>query len=193
MIRMQGSNPLRYAALLALLVPVTTIFAHAEKWTEPTKEELTMTAQPEVPGAAAVYLYREETTDDKLHLFSIYIRLKVLTDKGKEYGNVELSYSNRQGGGGYTVNDIAGRTIHPDGTVIPFTGKPFDKLIEKTQGAKYMAKVFSLPDVEVGSIIEYRYTLRYDDYYFISPQWYIQSVLLLARRTTCGSRRTDNW
>jgi len=40
-----------------------------------------------------------------------------------------------------------------------------------------MAKVFTMPDVEVGSIIEYRYTLRYDDYYFMSPDWYIQSEL----------------
>ena len=45
-----------------------------------------MTSQPQVPGAAAVYLYREETTDDKLHMFSIYVRLKVLTEKGKEFG-----------------------------------------------------------------------------------------------------------
>ena len=79
------------------------------------------------------------------------------------------------------MNDIAGRTIHPDGTVIPFAGKPFDKLVEKTQDAKYMAKVFSLPDVEVGSIIEYRYTLRYDEYYFIAPQWFIQSALFTRK------------
>ena len=70
-----------------------------------------MTSQPQVPGAAAVYLYREETTDDQLHMFSIYVRLKVLTEKGKEFGNVELSYANEKDGGGYTVNDIV-RTYH---------------------------------------------------------------------------------
>ena len=32
-----------------------------------------------------------------------------------------------------------------------------------------------MPDVEVGSIIEYRYELRYDDNYFIAPDWYVQS------------------
>ena len=26
-----------------------------------------MTAEPKAPGAAAIYLYREETTDDNLH------------------------------------------------------------------------------------------------------------------------------
>ena len=41
-------------------------FLHAQ-FQEPTKEELQMTADPKAPGAAAVYLYREETTDDQLH------------------------------------------------------------------------------------------------------------------------------
>ena len=44
-----------------------------------------------------------------------------------------------------------------------------------------MAKVFTLPDVEVGSIIEYRYSLRYDDNYFMSPDWFIQSELFLRK------------
>jgi len=143
-----------------------------------------MTSIPEVPGAAAVYLNREETTEDKLHAWSVYVRLKVLTDKGKDYANVELNYGRPNSGGGYTIGDIAGRTIHPDGTIIPFTGKPYEKLIEKTQGYegfKHMAKVFTLPDVEVGSIIEYRYTLRYDDHYYMSPDWFIQSELFLRK------------
>ncbi|HEX7159209.1 MAG TPA: DUF3857 domain-containing protein [Edaphobacter sp.] len=140
-----------------------------------------MTSQPEVPGAAAVYLYKEETTDDSLHSWSVYVRLKVLTEKGKEYANVELGYGSHHEGGGTTVGDIAGRTIHPDGTIIPFTGKPYEKLIEKTQEYKYMAKVFTLPDVEVGSIIEYRYSRRWDDNYYIPPDWFIQSDLFLRK------------
>lgn len=151
--------------------------ARADQWTAPTAEELAMTSQPEVPGAAAVYLFKEEITDDKLHAWSKYVRLKVLTEAGKEYANVELKSYDSSENGGYTVNGIAGRTIHPDGTIIPFTGKPFDKLIEKGQGYKEMAKVFTLPDVEVGSIIEYRYDLRYDDQWYFAPSWYVQSEL----------------
>jgi len=169
------------ASLFATLFSLATTLAHADQWTTPTPEELSMTSEPKVPGAAAVYLYREETTEDKMHAFSVYVRLKVLTEKGKEYGNVELEYASVNDGSGYTVNDVAGRTIHPDGTIIPFTGKPYEKLIEKTQGTKYMAKVFSMPDVTIGSIIEYRYNLRYDDNYFISPRWYIQSDLYTRR------------
>lgn len=184
------TSPLRLFCLATLLASAP-IAAHADKWIAPTPEELSMTSQPEVPGAAAVYLYREETTEDKLHMFSIYVRIKVLTEKGREYGNVELDYSHSSDGGSFSVDDIEGRTIHSDGTIIPFTGKPYDKLIEKAQGGvRYMAKVFSLPDVQVGSIIEYRYQRRLDDYYFSAPQWYIQSNLF-TRKAYYRWRPTD--
>ena len=164
-----------FASLLSLAAPLV----HADQWTTPTAEELSMTSQPEAPGAAAVYLYREEKTEDDLHLFSIYVRLKVLTDKGKDYANVELPYS--AGEGGVSISDIAGRTIHPDGTIIPFTGKPYDKLVEKTKGMRYMSKVFTLPDVEVGSIVEYSYKRRLEDNYFMSPSWYVQTKLFTRK------------
>jgi hypothetical protein len=164
------------ASLIGTLFAVVSPFARAQ-WTQPTAEELSMTAQPEVPGAAAVYLFREETTEDDLHMFSTYVRLKVLTEKGKEYSNVELNYASVALGGSSSITDIQGRTIHPDGTIIPFTGKPYEKLVEKTHGVKVMSKVFTLPDVEVGSIIEYRYKFRLDDNYFSAPDWYIQSDL----------------
>jgi len=147
------------------------------QWTAPTPEELSMTSQSEVPGAAAVYLFREEITDDNLHYWSKYVRLKVLTEAGKEYANVELTQYQDRDSGGYTVADIKGRTIHPDGTIIPFTGKPFERLIEKAEGYKKIAKIFTLPGVEVGSIIEYRYELRYDRDRFIAPSWFVQSEL----------------
>jgi hypothetical protein len=162
-----------FSALIAL--PAASVLA--QQWTVPTAEELSMTSQPEVPGAPAVYLFREETTDDKMHMFSIYTRLKVLTEKGKENSNVELNFVRGRDGSGYAIDDIQGRTIHPDGTIIPFTGRPYEKLVEKTQGLKVMAKVFTMPDVEVGSIIEYRYKLRYNDEYVQAPDWYVQSDL----------------
>ncbi|MDQ2832669.1 MAG: DUF3857 and transglutaminase domain-containing protein [Acidobacteriota bacterium] len=164
------------AALLALASPL----ARAQ-WTQPTPEELSMTSQPEVPGAPAVYLFREEITDDDMHMYSIYVRLKVLTEGGKENANVTLNYQHTAYGASTSIENVEGRTIHADGTVIPFTGKPYDKLVEKTHGLKFMEKVFTLPDVAVGSIIEYRYKIRYGDNYFIAPSWYIQSNLFTRK------------
>lgn len=171
--RFPCSSFLSFSALIVL----SAVTVRAQQWIPPTPEELSMTAQPEVPGAPAVYLFREETTDDQLHMFSIYTRLKVLTERGKDYANVELSYERNSNGNSFSLEDIHGRTVHPDGTIIPFTGKPYEKIVEKAQGVKVMAKVFTLPDVEVGSIIEYRYKLHYDDQYLQAPWWYLQSNL----------------
>jgi len=108
-------------------------------------------------------------------MFSIYERIKVLNDHGKEFADVELPFS--RGGVSTSVDEIQGRTIHPDGTIIPFSGKPYEKEIERSQGNKVAAKVFTLPDVEVGSILEYRYKLHYSDNVIQPPQWFLQSSL----------------
>lgn len=151
--------------------------ASAADWQQPTPEELTMKTQAQAPNASAVYLFREETTDDKLHMHSIYVRLKVLMEEGKKYADVEIPYEHRR----FSITDVAGRTIHADGSVVPFTGKPYDKVISKTSTAQYQRKVFSMPDVQAGSIIEYRYKLRYDDDYAVPPTWFIQSELYLRK------------
>jgi hypothetical protein len=152
---------------------------------EPTKDELAMTSLPGYPGVAAVVLNREFITKDDLHSASHYDRIKILTEDGKKYANVELPYVTTTdsydigGANDKTIDTIQGRTIHPDGTVIPFTGKPYLKVIEKAKDVKVQAKVFTLPDVTVGSIIEYRYSTRINDNLYEPPDWIIQGDLYI--------------
>lgn len=160
---------LRRALVLCLVLAPLSAFAFPE-WQEPTPAELSMKSYAADPDAPAVYLYREETVDDALHMHSTYARIKILSEKGKDmYSDVELPYLS-----GYSVDSIAGRTIHSDGTVVPFTGKPYNKLLTKEGNLKVMAKVFSMPDVQVGSILEYRFKLHYADGIVASPHWLIQ-------------------
>jgi hypothetical protein len=157
----------------------------AESFLPPTPEELAMTSLPGFPGAAAVVLFREETTRDDMHSVEHYDRIKVLTKEGEKYANVELPFVSTTddysfiGGDDKTLGEIQGRTIHADGKIFPFTGKPYLKVMEKSGNVKMQEKVFTLPDVEVGSIIEYRYTTRIADNMFESPDWYIQGDLYL--------------
>jgi hypothetical protein len=157
-----------------------------QQWVQPTAEELSMTAQNEVPGAAAVYLYREEIADDMLHSRSIYVRLKILTEAGKRYGDVKIDYGSlfygSYGEWFYTdVSSIAGRTIHRDGTVIPFTGKAEIRDMVNAKGVKAKEKVFSMPSVEVGSILEYRYSINVAPEWYQVPFWGIQKDLFLRK------------
>ena len=148
-----------------LLLAVASPALLRAQFQEPTPEELKMTADPKAPGAAAVYLNVEETTDEPKHSISYYARIKVLQEKGKELATVQIPYLHVA----YTVDNIKARTIHSDGTVIPLVGKPEDLLVAKMGELEVGKKVFNLPSVEVGSILEYRFTINYPEHEFLSP------------------------
>ena len=159
---------------ILLLAVASPAFLRAQ-FQQPSDEELKMTSDPKAPGAAAVYLDIQENANDNLHVQSVYARIKVLTEKGKELATVEVPYLQ----GNTKVTDIKARTIHSDGTVIPLVGKPEDLLVVKSKsknGEQFQVdrKVFTLPSVEVGSILEYRYDIRTDDNLYSSPSWEIQ-------------------
>ena len=175
---------LHVRSCLALLIPLTAgVLASSARaqWTAPTPDELHMTSIPEVPGAEAVILNHDELHDDDNHMESTYYRVKILSEGGIRMGDVELEYNKRHDSNGYGVGEITGRTIQPDGTVVPFTGKPYDKLLYKDKENAHTARVFSLPAVQVGSIIEYRYSMRWDDHTFFRPTWLIQTDLYLRK------------
>jgi len=159
---------------LPLLLVVASPALIRAQFQPPTDEELKMTADPKAPGAAAVYLNVEEVSNDPIHFQSVYVRIKVLQEKGKELATVEIPFWQKFS----DITAIKARTIHSDGTIIPLVGKPEDllsvKKVTKYGDVQVDRKVFNLPSVEVGSILEYRYELRYDDRAFSSPFWEIQ-------------------
>lgn len=175
---MQKSFFLRGAVLfLATISPVVV----CAQFQPPDPEELKMTSDPKAPGADAVYLEVREIDNDPLHFQTTYARIKVLTEKGKEFATVPVyfrkintPFSGEYKGGNTEIREIHGRTIHPDGTVIPLVLKPEDLLIVKSGDEQLRQKVFTLPDVEVGSVLEYSYDLSYHDNEFTTPHWEIQ-------------------
>jgi len=142
-----------WAGLLCTLSLLGMQFAAAEDWIAASPEELHMTSVPEAPGAPAVFLYRQVDRDDARYRETIYVRIKVLTDVGLNYANVEIPFIQ----GSEHISSIQARTIRPDGSVAPFDGTIYEKPIVKSDRVKYMAKTFTLPEAQVGSILEYRY------------------------------------
>jgi len=163
--------------MFALLLAGAAVPALAADWPPIAPEELSMTSIKEQPGAPAVILRREETADDLNNVRSVYTRIKILTEAGKRYADAVLYYSRRN----FTIAEVSGRTVHPDGTIIPFEGQVFDKeLIRVTSGKRqihYKVKSFTLPDVQIGSILDYRYTIRYSDRLFYAAEWVVQGEL----------------
>ncbi len=173
---MNSARQLVSIVVFALIVVVNSL---AVDWPPINPEDLSMTTLKEQPGAPAMILLREETDDDLNSFHSVYERIKILTDAGREYANVEIPYSRRN----FTIADTSGRTIHPDGSVIPFQGKAFDKTVVRGKGVRINVKSFTLPDVQVGSIIDFRYSVRYDDHSVSAPEWQVQTELFQRKAT----------
>ena len=172
-------NRLFHAASVSLLAfGLTLQFAPAARgddWRPVTPDELKMTSEPLAPGAPALYLYRQVDRDDSGVGTSEYnyVRIKILTEEGRKYGNVEIPFVKGQ----YSVDGIRARTIHPDGSIVEFDGKVFENTIVKSKTLKFLAKTFTMPDVTVGSIIECHYTYNYADNYIFNSRWILSEEL----------------
>ena len=148
-------------------------------------DELKMTSEPLAPGAPAINLYRQVDRDDSGTQGKEYnyIRIKILTEEGRKYADVEIPFLK---GGGRSIVGIKARTVRPDGTTIDYDGKVYDKQIVKAKGIKYMAKTFTMPEVQVGSIIEYAYTedlaenLVYDSHWILSDELFTKRAQVFA-------------
>ena len=137
-------------------------------------EELRMTSEPLAPGTAAVILQRRVDRDDDLRAQEDdYYRIKVLTEEGRGRANVEIRFYR----GWIGVSNIRARTVQPDGTVVNFDGQVYERELIKDHWWKYMVKTFTLPDVRVGSVLEYAYTLDLPKGYLFDSRWVLSDEL----------------
>jgi len=163
--------------LLILLVAFCyAVPAKAEGFQPVNPDELKMTAEPQAPGAPAIILYRQVDRDDTGHTAheNDYFRIKILKEEGRKYANVEIPFFKENGN---NIVNIRARTIRPDGSIANFEGKAFDKTIVKAKGMKYMAKTFTLPDAQAGSVIEYYYTLNLAEDFVFDSHWILSDEL----------------
>ena len=135
-----------------------------------------MTSYAKAPGAPAIILSYDEEDDGVTAEVLVHVRIKVLAEGGRSAGDIELP--------DYVAmnpyaNTIYGRTIQPNGSIVPFTGK----LKEMSGKERSAHNVMALPDVEVGSILEYGYHLVGADYFGYSylyrnyaPWWQVQQT-----------------
>jgi hypothetical protein len=176
--RVRSSFAVSSCALLILL-SVTIYFpvlASAGIGFQPVSpEELKMANEPQAPGAPAIILFRQVDRDDNgsTSREDNYFRVKILTEEGRKHADVEIPFFKEIG----NVVNIKARTIRPDGSIANFDGKIFDKTIVKAKGVKYLAKTFTLPDVQVGSIIEYHYTYDLAEHLIFDSHWILSNEL----------------
>ena len=160
-------NPPRYL-LLGLVLSVFASFsvptrAAGDEWkpVDPSHLALkTPTVEKEADAEALFWEVRMDDNDDPDGnlVFNHYIRVKVFTERGREsQSKIDLEYG-KIFGGETRIQDIAARTIKPDGSIVELKKADiFERTIVKTSGVKYKARSFAMPAVEPGCIIEYRW------------------------------------
>jgi hypothetical protein len=124
-----------------------------------TPADLALKDNPAAPGAPAMILYYAVETDNTKSSETASIRIKVFQDEGRKYANVEIPYYDKA----TLVEDIQARTVAPDGKISEFTDQIYDREIMKAKKLRVNAKVLTLPNVQIGTIIEYSYRLHYKE------------------------------
>jgi hypothetical protein len=190
-----SSRPLlafcKCAFVMALAVFFSAVAYAGDRFQPVSPEELQMTSEPLAPGAPAIILFRQVDRDDSganAHEDN-YVRIKILKEEGRKYADIEIPFFKESGN---NIVNVKARTIRPNGSIVNFEGKPFEKLIAKAQGLKYMAKTFTLPDVQVGSIIEYYYTIELSELVVYDSHWILNEELFTKRAKFSLKPYTDS-
>lgn len=116
-----------------------------------------------------------DSTDDVLRSRFIHRRIKILTESGRRYADVVIPVPSDA-----SVTDIRARTIRRDGSVVEFSGKPFEKVLLRRAGQNLVAKSFSLPQSCVGCMVEYKYRVNWEKLVF-DTVWELQHDLFAVR------------
>lgn len=166
-------------AIFILAFAASPRSSFATDWQPISPDDLALKDNPKQPGADAMILYREVDEDARTASVDNYVRIKIFTQAGvKSRSDIEVPYNKSQ----ESVAAVRGRTIHSDGSIVEFDGKTYDKEIVKGLGLKYLAKTFTMPDAQPGSIIEYQYREQFVEgegsgHFYWSIPWIVQQDL----------------
>ena len=155
-------------SFLTLLLFSTLQATEGAEFGEVSPEELAMVSFADDPEADIVILFdrAEIEFDDYFNMtLKREIRIKILTEKGKENASVRIGYYYED-----RLWDIEAYSYLPNGEEFEFD----DDNIAEEQVKYTKFKKFDIPGVEVGSVIEYKYTL-FSKYISNLEPWYFQS------------------
>jgi hypothetical protein len=138
-------------------VPQNYFADSQDEWRPVSAEELAMKNSKVEADADAEEIFEEITIDDSPSLTTVwehYVRIKIFNERGREkFAKIKI----RVPGNG-KVFDIKGRVVQPDGTIFELKKEDlFKQEIVRTKFARASVISFVVPNLEVGSIFEYKY------------------------------------
>ena len=206
--------------LLTLILPLEVVALDVnKKFGKPTDEEMSMTVYAPDPDAEAVKLYSDTDVqfdfmaDDFWVVYRVKERVKVLKPEGASAADVTIVFDDPQGStNGDRISGVKGSAYNlEDGKVV--RSKLTGDLKSKERVDKYYSQVkFSIPNVKVGTVIEYEfqrqspyiYTISdwdaqcampvfFTEYTITIPEWFNFSTEMRGRATVVASRKDDTY
>lgn len=163
-----------YLLITCLLMMGYCSHAKGIKFGKFSKDEILLSECSYETDAVAVILSKTCVVDVSYRSINYrhHVRIKILKEEGLDKANIELPYWRKDGL--EKITSVKGHTINFDETkdkeVTDLNGKSvFDVDLDESYGAVR----FGMPNVKVGSIIEYKYTLISNFYSYLDT-WYFQ-------------------
>ena len=150
--------------------------ARADSFPPITDAERALTEVAFHPGAPAVVLFKKaelklmDFRKDVSSNLKVQVRIKVLSEEGKAYGEIEIPHSSF-----YRLTGFEGRTVLADGSVAELDKDSIFRERSSKARKSFVTKA-AFPAVEAGAIIDFRYALRWDSIYFLEP-WYFHNEI----------------
>ncbi len=170
-------------AFLSFMGMFTSAFALDvnKKFGAPTEEEMSMTVYEDDPEATAVILYSsteakfEQVGENIGIVYKVKERIKILKPEGVKRGDVSVVfYDPEKQTRDERISRIKAMSYNLEGGKVVSSKMTIDLKHKERINEKYCQVKFSIPNVKVGSVIEYEYE-RHSDYYFTISDWYAQN------------------
>lgn len=153
------------------------------KFGKPTNEELTMTTYADDPNAEAVILFEKTHVSYVINASGFNVvtdfktRIKVLKQEGVDYANVELNaYDPRSNINPATherISKVEATAYNMEGGKLVTTKMKGNLVVKQRIDDYHVVTKFAVPQVKVGTVIEYSYSIQSDNIYSLRD-WYAQ-------------------
>ncbi|MEP7009746.1 MAG: DUF3857 domain-containing protein [Acidobacteriota bacterium] len=187
---------------IALFVPVFSLLvllppAARAEFPPISAEEKVLTQVAGSPNARAVVLFRkaefrmmDPASSDISSRVIVRERVKILTEQGKDRGEIQLFHSSF-----VRLYSLTARTVLPDGRVVELAkDAKFKRKLSKSR--KYFVTSLAFPNVEVGAILDAEYELRFDNIFYLEPFYFSSDIPVRSaeiRYLIPGSLGVQTW
>ena len=169
---------------LSLQMAWTQTEAPNMKWGKPTDVELNMTEYAADKDAKAVVLCHLASVNYTMDLYNYLVdyqvkkRIKILKDDGKDYANISIPYIHNpdEEYGIETIEDFKATAYNVVNGKVVKTKIGKEQIHHERIDEDYMLAKVAIPQVRVGTVIEYEYT-RHSNVFFHIFDWDAQEEI----------------